>query len=115
MHSSYAIEYSPTTPVSRACAYCQNEAGQPKSSLDAGVLNYSGFGRNRAFVFTAEWGASSTQRKGASVPLPIDTSFLVNPRIGFDVSVIRLISVKKYLNIYQQCDIVNWQICRRAV
>lgn len=58
--------------------------GQPKSSLDVGILNYSGLARNHAYVFTTEWGASSTQRKGAAVPLPIDTSYLVNPRIGFN-------------------------------
>jgi hypothetical protein len=59
--------------------------GRPKSSFDVGILNYNGFTRNRAFVFTGDLGASSTQRKGASKELPIDTPYLIDARIGFDV------------------------------
>lgn len=58
--------------------------GRPKSTYDAGILNYSGSIRNRAFVFTDDWGSSSTQHKGAVRGLPIDTPYLVNPAIGFD-------------------------------
>jgi hypothetical protein len=58
--------------------------GRPKTSYDVGILNYSGSTRNRAFVFTDDWGSSSTQRKGAVSELPIDAAYLVNPANGFD-------------------------------
>ncbi|QJD91658.1 hypothetical protein HH213_17135 [Duganella dendranthematis] len=57
---------------------------QPKTSLDVGILNYSGLSRNSAFVFTDEWSAASTQRKGATQPLPIDNDYLIKHQNGFD-------------------------------
>ncbi|MFZ6814754.1 hypothetical protein ACO0K3_09830 [Undibacterium sp. Rencai35W] len=58
--------------------------GRPKSSVDVGILNHSGFTRNQAFIFTDELAASSTQHKGARMPLAIDINYLVNPQIGFN-------------------------------